>query len=178
MTFVFAIAWCFAAVLATAGIAKIVRPAPLATLLADFPHPFVSVRLLGLGEIAAGITAIAARPGGWFAAACLYAVLAGGSEYLLRNGTQGSCGCIGSDRSGLSAAHVAFCLAGSAACLGAGVVSLATGFASPLEVSNDVVVIGLVIAQIGTAVWMCARLYDEASSVWSAWNNPWWERRS
>jgi hypothetical protein len=109
------------------------------------------------------------------AAAGLYAVLAGGSESLLRNGSQGSCGCFGSAKARLSAAHVAFCLAGSTACLGMGVVSFATGAASPVGVGSGVV-IGLVVVQIGTAMWMCTRLFDEASSAWSACNNPWWER--
>lgn len=86
-----------AAVLALAGLAKVVRPAPAADALAAIrlPVPLPVVRGLGGGEVAVGTVAVVA--GGRLAAAVVaiaYLGFAVVSRALARSGAPG-CGCFG-----------------------------------------------------------------------------------
>lgn len=175
MVVVIAMAWCFAATLIVAGVAKLIAPAPLAALLDRLPRPRVAARLLGLIEVGSGAAPFVGLSGAYLAVGCVYLALACGGEYLLRTGTRGSCGCLGSAKSQLSVGHVLFNLIGGAVCLAAAVEALSSPVSSPLQVASGATV-GLITAQITAATWLCTRLFDEASTTWNAWNNPWWGR--
>lgn len=99
-----------AGLLVASGLGKLVRPAPARTALrsAGLPDAGWAVVVLGLAEIAAGVTALW-RPGPVTGAAVgvLYAAFAAFLVRLLRRGTASTCGCVGAADAPPSALHVA-----------------------------------------------------------------------
>src|SRR5688572_3213270 len=97
----------FAALLLIAGVAKIIKPAATGAALqgARLPSDRRLVRVLGLGEVALGVTVLLV--GGWLPAVLLaaaYGTFAAFTAYQSRRGA--GCGCFGDATAPATNLHV------------------------------------------------------------------------
>lgn len=156
-----------AVLLALAGIAKLRSPAPAASALfaLGLPSRTWLVRLIGAGELALGVAALAA-PGTVTAIliALAYAGFAAVVLMLARSAAGIPCGCFGEGSFTATRAHAAVD-AGAAVLAAVYAVDPAGG---PADWLSDPLAGTAAIAAVACAAWLCWALFTAPPSVWGA----------
>ena len=152
MTAATAVTWVFAGLLVLAGARKVTAPAATGAALqgARLPSDHRLVRMLGVGEIALGLSVLTL--GGAAPAALLALAYATFAAFAQRQSARGAgCGCFGETNAPATGLHVGIDAAGAAV---AAVAAWRPGPSLPAFISDDVVTgaVGMALLVTGVAV--------------------------